>query len=134
MTSMKTLKSIRERKENRRKALERNLPRIVEQLKALGALKVILFGSLARGDTGLVSDLDIIAIMPLSLSGREWIRKIYAEVERGIACDILAYNERDLREILPTSSFLRHALKEGKVIYEAGGTGRGATLVDPRQG
>ena len=131
---MKTLKSIRERKEKRRDALEQNLTHIVEQLKAFGARKVILFGSLVRGDTGLWSDLDIIAIMPSSLSSQEWMRKIYTEVERGIACDILAYNERDLQGMLPTSSLLRHALKEGKVIYEAGSTGRGRTLADPRQG
>ena len=131
---MKTLRDIRERKEKRRKALEQNLPSIVEQLKALGALKVILFGSFVRGDTGPWSDLDIIAIMPPCMSGREWIRKIYTEVERGIACDILAYNERDLQEMLPTSRFLRYALKEGKVIYEAGNTGRSTTLADPRQG
>ena len=120
---MKTLKSIRERKEKRRSTLEQNLLRVVEQLKALGALKVILFGSFVRGNTGPWSDLDIIAIMPSSLSSQEWMRKIYAEVERGIACDILTYNERDLQEMLPTSSLLRHALKEGKVIYEAGSTG-----------
>jgi len=115
---MKTLSSILERKEERRKALEQHLPFVVEQLKALGALKVILFGSLVRGDVGLRSDLDLIAIMPSFLSSREWIQKIYAEIERGIACDILVYNEGDLQEMLPTSRFLRHALKEGKVIHD----------------
>jgi predicted nucleotidyltransferase len=128
---MKTLRSILERKEERRKALEQRLSPIVEQLKALGTLKVILFGSLVRGDTGPRSDLDLIAIMPSSLSSREWIRKIYAEIERGIACDILVYSERDLQEMLSTSRFLRHALKEGKVIYEAGSARRSATLADP---
>jgi hypothetical protein len=47
---MKTLRDIWERKEKRQKALEQNLPSIVEQLKALGALKVILFGSLLPPD------------------------------------------------------------------------------------
>jgi predicted nucleotidyltransferase len=131
---MKTLRSILERKEQRRQALERNLPRVVQQLKALGALKLILFGSFARGDTGGWSDLDIIAIMPCSLTSHEWTKRIYAEVERGIACDILAYSETDWQEMLPTSSFLRRALKEGKVLYEAGSTARSAALADARQG
>lgn len=131
---MKTLRSILERKEERRKVLEQNLSLIVEQLKALGALKVVLFGSLVRGDVGLRSDLDIIAIMPSFLSSREWIRKIYAEIETGIACDILVYSEGNLQEMLPTSRSLRHALKEGKVIYEARSTRRSATLADPGQG
>ena len=98
--------------------MEQNLPSIVEQLKALGVLKVILFGSFARGDTGSWSDLDIIAVMPPSLSGKEWRRKIYGEVDRGIACDIAVYNEKELEETIPISSFLRPALKEGKAIYE----------------
>jgi predicted nucleotidyltransferase len=132
--TMRTLRSILERKEQRWKTLERHLPRIVEQLEALGALKVILFGSFVRGDVGLGSDLDLIAIMPSSLSSREWIRKIYAEIERGIACDILAYSEGDLQAMLPTSHFLRHVLKEGKVIYEAGSARRSATLADPGPG
>jgi predicted nucleotidyltransferase len=131
---MKTLRSILDRKEERRKALEQHLPRIVEQLKALGALEVILFGSLVRGDSGLGSDLDLIVIMPSFLSSREWIQRIYAEVERGIACDILAYSEGDLQAMLPTSRFLRHALREGKVIYEARSARRSATLADPGPG
>jgi len=117
---MKTLSSILEGKEARRKALQQRLPYVVEQLRTLGALKVILFGSLARDDVGPRSDLDIIAIMPPHLSSHAWMRKIYDEVDRGIACDILAYNETDWQEMLPTSRFLRHALKEGKVVYEAG--------------
>lgn len=106
------------RREERRKALERNCHLIVEQLKALGALKVVLFGSFARGEVGLWSDLDLIAVMPSSLSSKEWMRKIHLEIERGIACDIVVYNEKELEETIPVSSFLRHALKEGRVIYE----------------
>jgi|YNPBryantNP2012_1023418.scaffolds.fasta_scaffold121172_2 predicted nucleotidyltransferase len=131
---MRTLASILERQEKRRKALEKNLPRVVEQLQALGALQVILFGSLVRGEVGARSDLDLIAIMPSSLSSREWMRKVYAEVERGIACDILVYNASDWQEMLPISRFLRHALREGVVIYEAGSAGGSAALADPGQG
>lgn len=120
---MKTLKEIRERKEARRRALEKQLPRIVEQLKALGAVKVILFGSLVRGDINPRSDLDIIAIMPASLSSYEWMKRVYAEIDRGIACDILTYSETDWQEMLPTSRFLRHVVREGKVVYEAGSMG-----------
>jgi predicted nucleotidyltransferase len=32
---------------------------LVEQLKALGAVQVILFGSLARGQISLFSDIDL---------------------------------------------------------------------------
>ncbi len=129
---MKTLRDIRERKEKRRKALEQNLPSIVEQLKALGALKVILFGSFVRGDTGSWSDLDLIAVMPPSLSGKEWRRKIYREGDRGVACDIAVYNEKEVGKTIPISSFLRHALREGRTHYEKKHRRRGAGMVSAR--
>ena len=131
---MTSLSQILERKEQRRRRLEQNLPHVVEQLRALGALKLILFGSFARGDIGRSSDLDIIAVMPASLSSHDWTRKIYAEVDRGTGCDILAYSEADWQEMLPQSRFLRHALKEGKVLYETASTARGAALADPGEG
>lgn len=115
---MVSLVERQKKRAERRETLERNCALIVEQLKALGALKVILFGSLARGEVGLWSDLDLIAVMPSSLSSKAWMRKVHAEVERGIACDIVVYNEKELEETVPISSFLRHALKEGRVIYE----------------
>jgi len=115
---MDTLAQIQARQAQRRQDLERALPAIVEQLKELGALQVILFGSLARGHVTRWSDLDLIAIMPPSRSSREWQQEIYTRVERHIASDILAYTEEDLATTLPVSRFLRHALQEGKVIYE----------------
>jgi predicted nucleotidyltransferase len=115
---MRGLSSILERREQRRSALERALPVVVEQLKALGALRVILFGSLARGDVSRGSDLDLIAVMPSSLSSHEWMRRVYSEVDRRVACDILAYSEADWQQMLPTSRFLRHVLREGKVVHE----------------
>ncbi len=130
---MKTLEEILQRKERRREALWRALPRLVEQLAAMGALRVVLFGSLARGEAGLSSDLDLIAVMPDSLNSRDWTRKVYAEVDPGVACDLLVYTESDLKRMLPVSRFLRHALREGKVLYEASSEGRGPALVDPSQ-
>lgn len=105
--NVKSLSSILQKRERRRRALETNLWRVVGQLKALGPRKVILFGSLVRGDTGPRSDLDLIAVMPSSLTSHEWMGRVYSEVDRGIACDILAYNETDWEEMLPTSRFLR---------------------------
>jgi predicted nucleotidyltransferase len=134
---MKTLEGILERKAQRRKALEQGLAPIVAQLRDLGARKVVLFGSLAQGDTGAWSDLDLLAVMPSARSSREWIREVeynlpvYAEVERTVACDFLVYTGEDLQAMLPTSHFLRHALKEGKVVYETESPRRSTTLADP---
>ena len=113
-----TLEKLRERKERRRKALEENLERIKAQLQEMGALKIILFGSFASGNINSYSDLDILALMPSTKTGKEWMGKIYAEVDRDVDCDFLAYTSEELEENIPVSRFLRHALKTGRVIYE----------------
>jgi len=98
-----TLQKIRERKEKRRKALERNLGKIKEQLQEMGALRIIVFGSYASGNTGSWSDLDIISVMPSTKTGREWMKKIYDEVDRDVDCDILAYTSDELEETIDSS-------------------------------
>jgi predicted nucleotidyltransferase len=120
-----TLQKIRDRKEIRRRMLERELEKIKRQLIDMGAIKIILFGSYAEGNIRSWSDLDIIALMPSARTGREWMAKIYDEVEREIDCDILAYTDEELEKAIPVSRFLRYALKTGRLIYERGSQGRG---------
>jgi predicted nucleotidyltransferase len=115
-----TLKDIKARKEARRTALQRSLERITGQLRDMGALKVIVFGSFASGDVTSHSDLDLIAIMPSTQSGREWMGRIYEEVDRDIDCDILAYTREEIEKMLPVSGILRSALSSGRTVYEAG--------------
>ncbi|MFZ1946880.1 MAG: nucleotidyltransferase domain-containing protein [bacterium] len=113
-----TLKDIRRRKAKRRRELAAALRSVRVQLREMGALKIVVFGSFARNLVRSDSDLDLISIMPATVSGRQWMRRIYAEVERGADCDILAYTPEELEATLPASRFLRHALKTGRVIYE----------------
>ena len=113
-----TLQDIRERKEKRRQLLQSELERISEQLKSMGALKIIVFGSYAEGHVRSTSDLDIIAIMPSTLIGRKWMLKIYDEIDRNVECDILAYTQKELDELIPISRFVRHALDTGRIVYE----------------
>lgn len=84
----------------------------------MGALKIIVFGSFAEGDVRRSSDLDLLVVMPSQMSGKEWMGKIYQEVDREVDSDILAFTAEELENALPVSRFLRHALATGKVIYE----------------
>lgn len=113
-----TLRELRARKAKRRRELERALRSVSRQLRDMGALKIVLFGSFAQGHVRSDSDLDLISIMPETRTGRQWMRKIYSEIDREVDCDILAYTPPELEKMLPVSRFLRHALKTGKVIYE----------------
>ncbi len=109
---------LRSENKARESLLERELRKISRQLRAMGALKIIVFGSFAEGDVRRSSDLDLLVVMPSQMSGREWMGKIYEEVDREADSDILAFTAEELENALPVSRFLRHALATGKVIYE----------------
>lgn len=115
---MSRLKEILQRKSERKARLQVSLDSIINQLKNIGALEVILFGSLAKGDVDVYSDLDLLVIMPSIRTGKEWMHLIYEKVERGIASDIIVYNQKEFHEELPTSSFLQNIINSGRVVYE----------------
>lgn len=115
---MSKLKEILQRKKEREEKLKYSLALVTRQLSDLGALKIILFGSLAEEDVDVFSDLDLLVIMPPEKSGKEWMRLAYENVDRGIASDIIIYSQKELQENLARSSFLRGILDSGRIVYE----------------
>lgn len=107
-------------REDRRARLEAALPGMVERLAALGAKRVILFGSLARGDVGKRSDLDLIVV--LDAPGRFLDRLALVDEalrDRDVALDALVYTSEEFEELSRTRPFLRRALREGRVLHAA---------------
>ncbi|MFX0114737.1 MAG: nucleotidyltransferase domain-containing protein, partial [Candidatus Hodarchaeota archaeon] len=78
----------------------------------------ILFGSFAQKIVDFNSDLDLLVIMPPSRSGKEWMKLIYAEVERTISSDIIVFNCQEFNEKLPKSAFLQEIVNSGVILYE----------------
>lgn len=115
---MSRVAEILEKKRHRRALLERQLALIVDQLKRLGAMRIILFGSLARGRVDTTSDLDLLAIMPSTKSGSDWLKEVYDTVDRGVASDIITYNEDEFRALYPRRRSLRHMMATGRVLYD----------------
>ena len=103
----------------RREQLESALARMVSQLAELGAVKVVLFGSLAEGKTHEYSDLDLLVVMPSTRTGKEWTDLVYTQVERGVASDLVVYSLREYQEMVPQSAFLRGIEANGRVVYDA---------------
>jgi hypothetical protein len=56
--------------------------------------------------------------MPASNSSKEWTDIVYSQVERGIASDIIVYNQDEFERRLPESSFLQDIMASGRVVYE----------------
>ena len=115
---VKTLTQIKKRVFERRVRLQRARDLIVNQLKELGALRIFQFGSTINGEISLASDLDLIVIMPPTKTGWEWMSLIYESVDRTIGADIIVYTPDEFEKMLKESSFVRHAIKTGRKIYE----------------
>jgi len=104
-----------------RARLEMEAQHLVEQLKAMGAVKVILFGSLARGQLSLFSDIDLLALFDQEQPARELTRWVYQNIQAREGVDILAYSQKGFQKVRERP-FFRHILREGKVLYERPGT------------
>ena len=115
-----TLEKLQTQRAARKRQLENALKEIVLKLEGMGALKIVVFGSYVSGTVRRWSDLDIIVVMPPTMSGKQWFKEIYDKVDAGVAADILTFTEEELEAKIETSSFIRHALKTGRIVYEKG--------------
>jgi predicted nucleotidyltransferase len=97
--------------------LQAEIESLTAQLQAMGAVKVILFGSLARGELSLFSDIDLLALFPQPQPAHELTRQVYQQIETNEAVDILAYNIESFQR-LQERPFFQKILREGKVLYE----------------
>ncbi|MFW9914507.1 MAG: nucleotidyltransferase domain-containing protein [Candidatus Thorarchaeota archaeon] len=114
---MSRVTSILQRQNERKIKLQASLDSIVAQLKPLGALRIILFGSFAKDIVDINSDLDLLVIMPPTRAGKEWLALIYDNIERRVASDILVFNQNEFNAKVQRSVFLQDILDSGKLIY-----------------
>ncbi|HHW03583.1 MAG TPA: nucleotidyltransferase domain-containing protein [Thermoanaerobacterales bacterium] len=97
--------------------LERELERITEELKNIGAEKIILFGSYAKNRADLFTDLDIIVVLKSDLPFVERMGFVYQKIVPKVAADILVYTPMEW-SIMKEKSFFKRAIDEGRVLFE----------------
>ena len=92
-----------------------------EVVKKVRPLKIILFGSTARGETGKHSDIDLLVVVPEGVHRRRTAQKLYREIiGLGVPFDIVVATPKDLIEHKDNRGLIyRTALKEGREIYAA---------------
>ncbi len=98
--------------------LSQILERVIETSHPL---RVILFGSTARGVTGPDSDIDLLVVMPEGTHRLKTAQQLHAQMF-GVpaAVDFLVATESDLKRHLNNPGLIyRTVLQEGKELYAA---------------
>jgi len=82
-------------------------------------LKIILFGSAARGEYDRVSDLDFLIIKEdVPVHGLARMRQLDDLIDRNIASDMLVYRPDEFEERIKLGDpFIKTILREGRVLY-----------------
>jgi predicted nucleotidyltransferase len=92
------------------------LDQIINKYKPL---KVVLFGSAARGDFKKVNDLDFLIIKEdVPLYGLDRMRELDELIERNIAADMLIYRPDEFEEHIKLGDpFIKTIVQEGRTLY-----------------
>ncbi|MCK6622144.1 MAG: nucleotidyltransferase domain-containing protein [Calditrichaceae bacterium] len=101
---------------------EQKIQELVQRIVEIAhPLRIILFGSAARGEMGPNSDLDVLVVMPEGTQRRKTAQLIYRNlIGLDLAVDIIVATESDLHNYGHNFSLIYYpALKEGKEIYAA---------------
>lgn len=105
------------------RSLEEWVPEIVSRIaERFQPLRIVLFGSLARGAAGRDSDVDLLVVLP-TLTNKRRVAVELRSACRGIPVpmDLIPTDPNDIekRKGIP-GSVVRAALREGTVLYERG--------------
>ena len=88
---------------------------------AVHPLRVVLFGSAARGEAGPESDVDVLVVMPDGAHRLNTAQTVYRNLTGvKVAVDVVVATEGDMSDYKDSPGLIyREALKDGKVLYAA---------------
>ena len=99
---------------------EAEIDRLVQRIvDAVHPLKIILFGSAARGEIGPDSDIDVLVVMPDGTHRRHTAQYLYQTI-RGIKTpfDVVVATPSDLEQNRDNVGLVYYTvLREGKTVY-----------------
>ena len=104
-------------KKERENKIKEEIDRIKKILPNMNIEKAILFGSSARDEIGICSDIDLVIIMKTNLKFLDRLDKFYRELNPNVATDIFVYTPKEFEEI-KKGFFGKSILKDGIILYE----------------
>lgn len=90
-----------------------------EVVKRVNPLRIVLFGSAARDESGVQSDIDLLVVMPDGVHRRRTAQKLYREIKGlRVPFDIVVATVKDLEQHKDNDGLIyKNALKEGIEVY-----------------
>jgi predicted nucleotidyltransferase len=84
-------------------------------------LRILIFGSAARGEMGPDSDLDLLVVMPSGTHRRKTAQRLYRQMSgMGVPFDLLVATPEDLELHRDNPGLIyRTVLREGREVYAA---------------
>jgi len=101
-------------------AFEKEIQSITTQLiEKYGPEKIILFGSVARGEYDQANDLDFLIIkQDVPFYGIDRMRELDELIDRNVAADMLVYRPDEFEDRVRLGDpFIKAILREGRVLY-----------------
>ena len=101
---------------------EQQVNELVRQIvEAVHPLRILLFGSAARGEAGPESDIDVLVVMPEGTNHIETLGFLHTQLRGlGFGVDIVMATPKELARYGDDIGFIYYdALREGKELYAA---------------
>lgn len=96
--------------------LEQEAEGLAQQLKDLGAQRVILFGSLARGEVREDTDIDLLVILETPLPRMKRRRMLYESLDYHEPLDLWVLTPTEWEKAQKEMPFFQEVAKEGRVL------------------
>jgi len=98
------------------KELERWLPLLID---TLAPERIILFGSLNRGQVSEWSDIDLVVVQDTDLPFLKRIQQVLRLLHPKVGLDLLVYTPEEYATLVQERKFVRDEIAaKGKVLYE----------------
>jgi predicted nucleotidyltransferase len=100
-----------------KKEIKHIVRQVIEKYKPI---KVILFGSISKGEFNNDSDVDLLIIKEKTpYLGRERAREIRRLIKKNLPVDFFVYSPEEFNErVRMGDPFIRAILREGEVLYD----------------